>query len=132
MLHQCISVDQGSRELRQSIRQPNPVDMLQALILPYACVGCTVLCCVRFQCRHELEMAGIGLALQAMWAANVLDIQKTLHQVRALSLVNKATTAGCRPGTACYRQPLQPAQAPNRSPARHCPGLFPSGVPVWF
>lgn len=26
-------------------------------------------------------MAGIGLALQAMWAANVLDIQKTLHQV---------------------------------------------------
>lgn len=31
--------------------------------------------------RHELEMAGIGLALQAMWAANVLDIQKTLHQV---------------------------------------------------
>jgi hypothetical protein len=31
--------------------------------------------------RHELEMTGIGLALQAMWAANVLDIQKTLHQV---------------------------------------------------
>lgn len=31
--------------------------------------------------RHELEMAGMGLALQAMWAANVLDIQRTLHQV---------------------------------------------------
>jgi hypothetical protein len=28
-------------------------------------------------------MAGIGLALEAMWAANVLDIQKTLHQVGA-------------------------------------------------
>lgn len=32
-------------------------------------------------CRHELELAGVGLALQAMWAANVLDIQRTLHQV---------------------------------------------------
>uniref|UniRef100_A0A383V3U9 DNAJ-containing protein X-domain domain-containing protein n=1 Tax=Tetradesmus obliquus TaxID=3088 RepID=A0A383V3U9_TETOB len=31
--------------------------------------------------RHELEVAGMGLALQAMWAANVLDIQRTLHQV---------------------------------------------------
>eukprot|EP00878_Enallax_costatus_P008642 GHUV01009036.1.p1 GENE.GHUV01009036.1~~GHUV01009036.1.p1 ORF type:complete len:359 (+),score=119.55 GHUV01009036.1:44-1078(+) len=31
--------------------------------------------------RHELEMAGMTLALHAMWAANVLDIQKTLHQV---------------------------------------------------
>lgn len=26
-------------------------------------------------------MAGMTLALHAMWAANVLDIQKTLHQV---------------------------------------------------
>lgn len=38
-------------------------------------------CCAVLHRRHELEMAGIGLALQAMWAANVLDIQKTLHQV---------------------------------------------------
>ncbi|KAF8067261.1 ATJ10 [Scenedesmus sp. PABB004] len=33
------------------------------------------------QQRHELELAGMGLALQAMWAANVLDIQRTLHTV---------------------------------------------------
>jgi hypothetical protein len=32
-------------------------------------------------------MAGIGLALQAMWAANVLDIQKTLHQVRTVGCI---------------------------------------------
>jgi len=31
--------------------------------------------------RAELEQAGINLALQAMWAANIVDIQKTLHQV---------------------------------------------------
>ncbi|KAI8474506.1 MAG: DnaJ-like protein [Monoraphidium minutum] len=31
--------------------------------------------------RNQLEQAGVGLALQAMWAANVVDIQKTLHQV---------------------------------------------------
>eukprot|EP00775_Hariotina_reticulata_P004774 gene4774-5024_t len=33
------------------------------------------------QQRHELELTGVGLTLQAVWAANVLDIQKTLHQV---------------------------------------------------
>jgi hypothetical protein len=29
----------------------------------------------------ELEQAGVNLALQAVWAANVVDIQKTLHAV---------------------------------------------------
>jgi hypothetical protein len=49
----------------------------QHVVLCCAVSCCAVLCAV----RHELEVAGIGLALQAMWAANVLDIQKTLHQV---------------------------------------------------
>lgn len=46
-------------------------------------------------------MAGIGLALQAMWAANVLDIQKTLHQVgvgflSVWSLLHSACRQQCR------------------------------------
>lgn len=74
--------------------------------------------CVGRMVRHELEMAGIGLALQAMWAANVLDIQKTLHQVRTASLCYQLTI-GCGLckclGLLLLRHPPQPAQLLSRS-----------------
>jgi hypothetical protein len=41
-----------------------------------------VLCCDLI-CRQALEEAALPLMLEAMWAANVLDIQSTLRKVRA-------------------------------------------------
>lgn len=65
---------------------PRVCCVLTVLLPAVLCVCAVLAACAAHLFRHELEMAGIGLALQAMWAANVLDIQKTLHQVRPRSI----------------------------------------------
>jgi hypothetical protein len=59
-------------------------------------------------------MAGMGLALQAMWAANVLDIQKTLHQV---GLLGKSRASAGRPRRA---NPSLNNPPPPIAPRRCC------------
>lgn len=39
--------------------------------------------CLMLHCRQALEEAALPLMLEAMWAANVLDIQHTLRKVGA-------------------------------------------------
>jgi hypothetical protein len=63
-------------QLHEGTRQP-----LSRCALTMGTWPCVFLCLCPWLRRAALEKHGMSLALGAMWAANVVDIQRTLHSV---------------------------------------------------